>query len=157
MTSEELMAYTIELGRKAMTSKSGRPFAAVIAKDGKIVGEGASQSALIDPTAHGEFVAIRDACQKLGTNNLKGCELYTSCEPCLLCVAAIWAAKLDRVYYAFTLEGCEKIGLSMRELADELARPTDARKTPYKQMMAASAGKLFEEWTALPTFPYKIP
>src|SRR5262245_59647790 len=93
MTPEEFMARAIEIGREGLHEKHARPFAALIVKQGQIVGEGRSlQRALNDPTAHGEIVAIRDACKRLGTTDLSGCEIYTTCEPCLLCVSAIWWA-----------------------------------------------------------------
>ncbi len=100
MSPDKFMARAIEFGRAGLHAKNGRPFAAVIVKEGTIVGEGRSQqTTLHDPTARGEIVAIRDACKRLGTTDLNGCEIYTTWEPCLLCVSAIWWAKISKMYY----------------------------------------------------------
>ena len=117
------------------------------------VGEGRSQQkTLYDPTAHGEIVAIRDACKRLGTTDLSGCEIYTTCEPCLLCVSAIWWAKISKMYYAYTQEECERIGFSTKALVDEVTRPLAARKLPAERICAEEANMLFAEWAASPRF-----
>jgi guanine deaminase len=153
MTPEQIMARAIDIGRAGLQEKDGRPFAAVVVKQGEIVGEGRSQQkALNDPTAHGEIVAIRDACRRLGTTDLSGCELYTTCEPCLLCVAAIWWAKISKMYYAHTQEECERIGFSTKGLVDEATRPLASRKLPAQRICAKEAYLLFEEWAASPNF-----
>jgi|ERR1700691_2727549 guanine deaminase len=153
MTPEQIMACAIETGRNGLHLKGARPFVALIVLDGEIVGEGRSQQmAVNDPTAHGEIVAIRDACKRLGTIDLSGCELYTTCEPCLLCVSAIWWAKISRMYYAHTQEDCERIGFSTKELVDEVTRPLMARKLPSKRILAEEANILFKEWAASPHF-----
>jgi len=146
MSPEQLMMRAIEMSRGALARKGSRPFAALIVKDGQIVGEGLSESTHVDPTAHGEILAIRDACRRLGSTDLSGHEIYTSCEPCPLCVAAIWWAKLDRLYYANTLDDCERIGISTRDLVDEVSKPIGARKLPSKRILAAEAHKVFDEW-----------
>lgn len=153
MTPEEIMARAIEMGRSGINEKGARPFAALIVKQGEIVGEGRSQQrAANDPTAHGEIVAIRDACKRLGTIDLSGCELYTTCEPCLLCVSAIWWAKISRMYYAHSQEDCERIGFSTKALVDEVTRPLASRKLPAKRILAKEAEVLFQEWAASPNF-----
>jgi guanine deaminase len=153
MTPEQIIARAIEMGRNGLHVKGARPFAALVVLEGEIVGEGRSQQmAFNDPTAHGEIVAIRDACKRLGTIDLSGCELYTTCEPCLLCVSAIWWAKISRMYYAQTQHGCERIGFSTKELVDEVTRPLQARKLPSKRILAEEADILFEEWAASPHF-----
>ena len=153
MTPEQFMARAIELGRAGLHAEDGRPFAAVIVKEGEIVGEGRSQQkTLYDPTAHGEIVAIRDACRRLGTTNLGGCEIYTTCEPCLLCVSAIWWAKISKMYYAYTQEECERIGFSTKALVDEVTRPLAARKLPAERICAEEANILFAQWAASPRF-----
>jgi guanine deaminase len=153
MTPEKFMARAIEIGREGLREKHARPFAALIVKQGQIVGAGRSlQRALNDPTAHGEIVAIRDACKRLGTTDLSGCEIYTTCEPCLLCVSAIWWAKISKMYYAHTQEECERIGFSTKGLVDEVTRPLASRKLPAERICAEEANKLFEEWAASPHF-----
>jgi len=153
MTPEQIMARAIEMGRHGLDEKGARPFAALIVKQGEIVGEGRSQqTAFNDPTAHGEIVAIRDACKRLGTTDLSGSEIYTTCEPCLLCVSAIWWAKISRMYYAYTQQDCEKIGFSTKELVEEVARPLHLRKLPAKRILAEEAEILFQEWAKSPYF-----
>ena len=98
------MRRAIELSRSSMNRPGTRPYGAVIVKDGKIVGEGLNQSDLnFDPTSHGEIEAIRDACRRLKTTDLSGCELFTSCEPCRLCVAAMYRAGIEQPSYAASL------------------------------------------------------
>jgi guanine deaminase len=153
MTPEQIMARAIEMGRHGLHEKGARPFAALIVKRGEIIGEGRSQqTALSDPTAHGEIVAIRDACKRLGTIDLSGCEIYTTCEPCLLCVSAIWWAKISRMYYAYTQQDCERVGFSTKELVEEVNRPLHLRKLPAKQILADEAKILFQEWAKSPHF-----
>ena len=148
MSPEQLMRRAIELSRKSLSQKQSRPFGALIAKDGVIVGEGTSESAFVDPTAHGEILAIRDACRRLGSTDLSGHEIYTSCEPCPLCVAAIWWSKLDRLYYANTLDDCERIGISTRDLVEEIRKPIEARRLPSQRILAAEARQVFDDWRA---------
>lgn len=147
-TPEELMAYTIELSRKGMEEKGWSPFAAIIVKDGEIVGEGCNDTVdSHDPTAHGEVLAIRDATRRLGTADLSGCEIYTSCEPCALCVAAIWWAKLDKMYYANTLDDCVELGLDCYPLVQQVSKPVGARGIPEVRILGPEARKVFEDWT----------
>lgn len=153
MTPEQIMARAIEMGRRDLHEKGARPFAALIVKQGKIIGEGRSQQTVLnDPTAHGEIIAIRDACKRLGTTDLVGCEIYTTCEPCLLCVSAIWWAKISRMYYAHTQQDCERIGFSTKELVDEVTRPLHRRKLPAKRILTEEAEILFQEWAKSPYF-----
>lgn len=152
MSSREIMAYAIELSRREMREKGHSPFAAVIVRDGEIVGEGCNDTATShDPTGHGEVVAIRDATRRLGTADLSGCEIYTTCEPCSLCVAAIWWAKLDKMYYANTLEDCARLGVDCQPLMDEVSKPIAARRLPTERIMAEEAHAVFDEW-AVPGF-----
>ena len=128
-------------------STGGGPFAAVIVRDGKIVGEGVNTvTAGNDPTAHGEVNAIRAACTALGTFSLAGCELYTSCEPCPMCLAAIYWAHLDRVYYANTQADAARIDFNDQLIYRELARPIIRRKLPMKPLLRLEALKVFAEW-----------
>src|SRR5690606_5315754 len=108
------MREAIAYSHSQMLEAGAAPFAAVVVKDGKVVGRGVNQVvAKHAPTSHGEVEAIRDACQRLQTWDLSGCELYTTCEPCELCVAAMHWSRIARLYYANTLEDCEPIGLDL--------------------------------------------
>lgn len=152
-TPEDFMRHAIEEAKTGVGQKGYRPFAALIVKGGQIVGQAISKSRSgNDPTAHGEVLAIREACNRLGTRSLEGCELYTTCEPCPLCVSAIWYAKINRIYYAYTLADCEKIGISTAELVDELRHPISQRKMPSKRILAREAHELFEAWASAPNF-----
>jgi guanine deaminase len=147
MTPEELMSKAIEMSRNAITNAGHRPFAALIVKDGKIIGEGLNDTpSSHDPTAHGEVLAIRDATRRLGNEDLSGCEIYTTCEPCSLCVAAIWWAKIDKMYYAATLDDCREIGIGVDGLVEEISRPVTGRTLPAERIMAEDARGVLEEW-----------
>lgn len=147
------MRRAFEIARKDMGQKGHRPFGAVIVKNGAIICEAVSQSRSgNDPTAHGEVLAIRAACAKLGTRNLSGCELYTTCEPCPLCVSAIWYARIDKTIYAFTLDDCERIGIGTQPLIDELQLPIAKRHHPSEQILRNEAEALFADWTKAPNF-----
>ena len=153
MTPNEIMARAIALSRSEMREKGYRPFAAIIARNGEIVAEGCNDSvATFDPTAHGEVVAIRNATRKLKTDDLSGHEIYTTCEPCSLCVAAIYWAKLDKMYYANTLEDCAKIGTDCDPLVSEVSKPIAERKLPSERILAEEAHTVFDEWVTLPSF-----
>jgi guanine deaminase len=152
-TPEDFMRLAFEKGRKGIGLAAHRPFACLIVREGKIVGEAVSASRSgNDPTAHGEVLAIRDACDRLATRDLSDCELYTTCEPCPLCVSAIWYAKIKQLYYSYTLEDCEAIGISTRELVQELQCPIQTRKLPSTQLLVAEGKKLFDDWRQAPNF-----
>jgi len=107
MYNKKFMYLALSLSKEAVAHSHGQPFGAVVIKDGEIVGEGYNQVlSKLDPTAHGEVEAIRDACKKLNTVDLSGCELYTSCEPCSICVATIYVVGIDAIYYASDLTSC---------------------------------------------------
>ncbi|MEP3350389.1 MAG: nucleoside deaminase [Marinomonas sp.] len=107
MYKQEFMLKALELSKKSVCHKHGQPFGAVVVKEGEIVGLGYNQVlSKLDPTAHGEVEAIRDACQKLDTVNLSGCQLYTSCEPCSICVATMYVVGIEAIYYASNLTSC---------------------------------------------------
>lgn len=153
MTPNEIMARAIALSRSEMREKGYRPFAAIIARNGEIIAEGCNDSvATFDPTAHGEVVAIRNATRKLGTADLSGHQIYTTCEPCSLCVAAIYWAKLDKMYYANTLGDCAELGIDCDPLVAEVSKPVQERKLPAERIMAAEAHTVFDEWVTLPAF-----
>jgi len=151
MTPEEFMADAIALSREAVTNPAHRPFAAFIVKDGAIVGTGLNDTpSSHDPTAHGEVLAIRDATKRLGTEDLSGCEIYTTCEPCSLCVAAIWWAGLDKMYYAATLNDCREIGIGVDGLVEEIAKPVNARKMKAEQILGEESKTVLKEWAKAP-------
>ena len=141
------MQQAIQLSYQGMETGKGGPFGAVVVKNGTIVGMGHNQvTATNDPTAHAEVVAIRDACQHLGTFQLEGCELYTSCEPCPMCLGAIYWARPDRVYYANTRDDAAAIGFDDAFIYDEIPRPLQERKIEMIQLGREEALKAFEKW-----------
>ena len=128
-------------------SRGGGPFGAVIAKDGEIVSMGVNRvTASCDPTAHAEVSAIREAASKLGTFNLSGCEIYTSCEPCPMCLGAIYWARLDRMYYGNNKTDAKRVGFDDSFIYDELALKPADRKLPSAVMLPQEASKGFEAW-----------
>ena len=145
------MARAIELSIEGVQSGRGGPFGAVIVKDGEILGEGVNQvTSTKDPTAHAEMLAIRMACAKLGSFELKNCELYTSCEPCPMCLGAIYWARLARVYFANTAEDAAKIGFDDSLIYSKLRQPRANRRIPVIQMMHEEALAGFHAWEANP-------
>ncbi len=148
MTKEELMRKAIELSIMNVKNGGG-PFGAVIAKDGEIIAEGVNKvTALSDPTAHAEVNAIRAACAKLGTFNLSGYEIYTSCEPCPMCLGAIYWARLDRMYYGNNKSDAKDIGFDDSFIYDEIEHKPQDRKLPSEILLHQEALKAFEAWTA---------
>ncbi len=142
-----LMARAIELALENVKKQEGGPFAAIIVKDGEIVGIGTNQvTTLNDPTAHAEINAIRDACKKLKTHNLDKCEIYTTCEPCPMCLGAIYWARLRKIYYAATREDAAAIRFDDEVIYQELARPINERSIPAMQILHDEAIKIFEAW-----------
>lgn len=150
-----LMARAIQLSIENVRSGQGGPFGAVVVKDGSIIAEGVNQVTLTnDPTAHAEVLAIRQACQKLGLFELKGCELYTSCEPCPMCLGAIYWARLSRVYFGNSAADASKIGFDDSFIYREIAQPLLQREIPMIQMMREEALAAFRAWEEKPN---KIP
>jgi guanine deaminase len=148
-TPEQLMRRAIALSAEKMRAGLGGPFGAVIARDGQIIAEGHNQvTSSNDPTAHAEVVAIRAACRQLGSFNLQGCEMYTSCEPCPMCLGAIYWARLDRVYYANTRIEAAAIGFDDDHIYRELDKPIDGRAVPFIHLQSAEARQIFKEWLA---------
>lgn len=147
MNKEQFMRKAIELSIENITNGGG-PFGAVIVKDGEIVSEGVNRvTDSCDPTAHAEVNAIRTACKTLGTFDLSGCEIYTSCEPCPMCLGAIYWARLDKMYYANTKIDAKDIGFDDSFIYDELdLKPAD-RKLPSETLLHGEAIKAFEKWT----------
>lgn len=148
---ETFMRRAIELSRENV-KRGGGPFGAVIVKDGRIVGEGANRvTASNDPTAHAEVTAIRDACARLGTFDLSGAEIYTSCEPCPMCLAAVYWARLDRVHFANTKVDAAQIQFDDQFIYEEFAREPERRRIPMRQMLREEALAAFRDWQASAT------
>ncbi len=141
------MSKAISLAMDNVSSLKGGPFGAVVVKDGRIVGSGNNQVTLLnDPSAHAEIMAIRHASQTLNTYDLSGCEIYSSCEPCPMCLGAIYWARLDKLYYASTKDDAASADFDDSFIYKEFTLPKEDRKLPSVQMMRDEALKVFEEW-----------
>jgi guanine deaminase len=148
---EKFMKMAIQLSEENVLNNVGEPFGAVIVKDGKMIAKSANKvTSTNDPTAHAEVSAIRIACKKLKTFDLSGCVIYTSCEPCPMCLSAVYWAKIDTIYYANTKQDAEYIGFSDKFIYDELNKPMDQRKLPIQQMMRDEAQQAFKLWKKKP-------
>tara|TARA_B100001123_G_scaffold382133_1_gene453063 strand:+ start:1514 stop:1978 length:465 start_codon:yes stop_codon:yes gene_type:complete len=142
----EFMKRAIELSVESV-KKGGGPFGCVVVKNNKIIAEGSNKvTPTNDPTAHGEIVAIREACKKLNNFSLKGCELYSNCEPCPMCLAAIYWARINNIYYGNTREDAKKIDFDDSLIYSELMKNSKERKIPMIQMMRKEALIAFELW-----------
>lgn len=148
MTREEkFMNEAITLSQNGVRNNEGGPFGCVIVKDDVIIGRGNNKvTSSNDPTAHAEVVAIRDACKNLGTFQLEGCEVFTSCEPCPMCLGAIYWARPKAVYFANTREDAASIGFDDSMIYEELGIDLDKRKIPIINIGREDALKVFEEW-----------
>jgi tRNA(Arg) A34 adenosine deaminase TadA len=143
------MREAIRISIVKMRANCGGPFGAVVVRQGRIVGRGWNAvTSTNDPTAHAEVTAIRDACRRLKTFQLDDCELYTSCEPCPMCLAAIYWARLRRVYYGNTRKDAARIHFDDDEIYREVARPVSRRKIPMKSLLRTEALAAFAEWKA---------
>lgn len=141
------MQEAIRLSLENMRKGQGGPFGAVVVKDGRIVGRGWNKvTSKNDPTAHAEVEAIREACQNLGTFELTGAEIYTSCEPCPMCLAAIYWARLEKIFYANTRSDAGRIQFDDEFLYQEIPKEIAQRKIPMQQCLHAEALKVFQEW-----------
>ena len=146
--SNLFMARAIALAVQNVRSGRGGPFGAVVVKNGKIVAEGANQvTSANDPSAHAEIVAIRKACRKLGSFELRGCQIYTSCEPCPMCLGAIYWARPSRVYYASTKRDAERAGFDDSLIYREIKRPLSRRRLPMTPLMRREALAAFAAWS----------
>jgi guanine deaminase len=151
MTEQTFMQRAVALSLEKMRANSGGPFGAVIVRNGTIISEGWNEvTSHNDPTAHSEIVAIRRACTVLGTFNLPDCDIYTSCEPCPMCLGAIYWARLQRVYFANTRIDASKIGFDDDFIYREVAKAPELRKIPHSRLMTEDAQVAFEEWAASP-------
>ena len=141
------MREAIRISISKMRANCGGPFGAVVVRNGRIIGRGWNQvTSTNDPTAHAEVIAIRDACRRLKTFQLDGCELYTSCEPCPMCLAAIYWARFRKVYYGNTRGDAAKIEFDDDHIYREVAAPIAKRKIPMKQLLRGEAIAAFEAW-----------
>jgi len=146
ISKNKFMLRAIELSISSANGTGG-PFGCVIVKDDKIIAEGLNKVTFSnDPTAHAEIVAIREACKKLNTFNLSGCDLYASCEPCPMCLSAIYWSHVDNIFYANTREDAKKINFDDSLIYSEILKKNEDRKIPIKQMLRDEALKAFEIW-----------
>jgi len=145
------MRQAIALAIENVRTARGGPFAALVAKHGSVIGEGAnSVTATNDPTAHAEIVAIRAACRALGTFQLIDCELYTTCEPCPMCLGAIYWARPARVFYAGVAADAADAGFDDAFIYEELRRPPESRRIPMTQLMREESLTIFAAWKRQP-------
>lgn len=151
MSDAALMRRAIALSLEHSRAGDCGPFGAVVARDGRIVAEGWNRVvASADPTAHAEVTAIREACRVLGTHELRGCVIYASCEPCPMCLAAIFWARLDAVFYANAREDAAAIGFDDAFLYDQVALPPGARALPFTRLLQDEARAAFWAWAQNP-------
>jgi guanine deaminase len=152
MTREEkFMQEAIQLAHDGMTNNEGGPFGCIIVKDDQVIGRGNNKVlSTNDPTAHAEVTAIRDACKNLGSFQLEGCEIYTSCEPCPMCLGAIYWARPKIVYYANTRHDAAAIGFDDAEIYEEMSVDIEKRKIPIVPIGRESALEVFKKWKDKP-------
>ncbi|MET0753272.1 MAG: nucleoside deaminase [Pyrinomonadaceae bacterium] len=144
---EIFMSRAISLAQNGMDSNAGGPFGAIVVRDGEIIGEGSNRvTSTNDPTAHAEITAIREACRKLGSFQLENCTIYTSCEPCPMCLGAIYWARPERVVFACTREDAAKIGFDDQFIYEEIEKKIDEREMKIVNFMREEALKVFENW-----------
>jgi len=146
-TQNDFMLRAIELSLNSANNDGG-PFGCVITKEKKIIAEGSNKvTSSNDPTAHAEVVAIRDACKRLDTFDLSGCDLYTSCEPCPMCLSAIYWSHVDNIFYANTRDDAKNINFDDSLIYSEISKKKEDRKIPIKQMLRKEHLKAFELWS----------
>jgi len=147
----KFMQEAIDLAEESIIHANHGPFGAVIVKSGQVIGRGNNQvTDLIDPTAHAEVTAIRDACQNIKNYDLSGCEIYTSCEPCPMCLGAIYWARIDKVYYAANRADAAKIGFDDQYFYEQINMPITERDIPMIQLDQSNAIKVFSKWDKKP-------
>lgn len=143
------MLHAVRLSAERMREGDGGPFGAIIVKDGEVIAEGWNQvTSTNDPTAHAEVTAIRLACEALADFSLRGCEIFTSCEPCPMCLAAIYWARLDRVTFANTRADAAAIGFDDAHIYGEVSKPIEDRTISTTQLSLPEAQAVFAEWQA---------
>ncbi len=147
---ENWMRQAVKLAASNLQSLKGGPFGAVVVKDGQIVGKGSnSVTSLNDPTAHAEVMAIRDACNNLNSFQLEGCTIYSSCEPCPMCLAAIYWSRAEALYFAAGREDAAKAGFDDSYIYRQIPLDITRRDLPTTQLDASEANKIFEQWKEL--------
>ena len=147
---EYFLREAIQLARDGMTAGQGGPFGSLVVRKGEIIGRGCNQvTSTNDPTAHAEIVAIRDACQNLGTFQLEGCTLYASCEPCPMCLGAIYWARPSRIVYGAFHTDAAKAGFDDQFIYEQLDKPREQRYIPMQQCLRDEANAVFQEWMVL--------
>lgn len=150
----EFMQQAIALATENVRSGRGGPFGAVVVKDGKVIATGANQvTASNDPTAHAEVVAIRNACQVLGHFQLQDCDVYTSCEPCPMCLAALYWSRCRAIFYGNSAADAARAGFDDSFLYEEVKKPLDQRSIPIRSLLAEQAWESFAAWESS---PYKV-
>ena len=148
---EEFMRRAIQLARNGMRAGDGGPFGAVIVRDTEIIGEGWNRVlATNDPTAHGEIVAIRDACAKTGSHSLEGCVIHTTGQPCPMCLGAIHWARISTIHYGFDINDAARLGFDDCEFFRQFTLPAAERLIPETQLARKEALALAEEYLAMP-------
>lgn len=144
---KKFMMRAIELARSNIKNLNGGPFGAVVVKDGKIIGEACNMVlANGDPTAHAEIIAIREACKRLNSFQLEGCDIYSSCEPCPMCLGAIYWARPSKLYFAAGRDEAAKANFDDSMIYKEVVLPIDERQIPSKQFMKEESKQVFNEW-----------
>lgn len=147
---EKFMKEAIGLAKRNLQLQNGGPFGAIIVKDGRIVGKGANTvTSANDPTAHAEINAIRDACKNLDSFQLEDCEIYSSCEPCPMCLGAIYWARPKKLYFAASREDASSAGFDDEEIYNEIELPVNSRKLPSEQILQTESKKVFGMWIDL--------
>jgi guanine deaminase len=151
MSENTFMQRAIALALKNVQSGRGGPFGALVVKDGKVIAEATnSVTSTNDPTAHAEMLAIREGCRKLRLFHLAGCEIYASCEPCPMCLGAIYWARLERIYFAANAADAAKAGFDDSFIYQEISKPQDQRKIPILQLMHQESRAPFRAWALRP-------
>lgn len=146
----EFMKRAIELAREGMNTGQGGPFGAIVVRQSEIIGEGWNQVLKNnDPTAHGEMVAIRDACAKISRFSLEGCQIYTTGQPCPMCLGAIHWARIEAIYYGFAIEDAAGIGFDDQEIFQQFSLPQEQRRIPQKQLLREEALELAEAYVRI--------
>jgi tRNA(Arg) A34 adenosine deaminase TadA len=147
---EKFMTEALRLARDNLNKGNGGPFGALVVKDGEIIATGVNRVIeLNDPSAHAEIIAIRNACRKLNTYQLSDCEIYSSCEPCPMCMGAIYWSRLKKIYFAAVREDVEKAGFDDNYIYHELAKGINDRNIPAEQLLQDEAIKIFNLWKEL--------
>jgi len=145
--NEKFMQEAIQLARNGVKQNQGGPFGAIIIKDNQIIGRGNNRVLTnLDPTSHAEVVAIREACQTIGNFHLQGCIIYTNCEPCPMCLGAIYWARIEKIIYAANRDDAKNIGFDDEFFYQELNKPLAQRLIPAQEFMREQALAVFNEW-----------